>query len=253
LAALIELDKVALRFPGAAGPVFADIDLVLVPGEFTIVVGASGAGKSTLLRIVAGLLAPSAGIVRRHVAETPERRPIALVFQEPRLMPWRSVADSVALGLEGLALDAAERHRRALAALALVGLADYAERWPHALSGGQRQRVGIARALAVEPDLLLMDEPFGALDAITRESLQDELLRIWQKTGKSILFVTHDIEEATYLGDRILLLGGAPARIRASYRIEAKRPRNRADTATAKIASSVKSDLFDLVQDGGGI
>jgi NitT/TauT family transport system ATP-binding protein len=159
LAALIELDKVALRFPGAAGPVFADIDLVLVPGEFTIVVGASGAGKSTLLRIVAGLLAPSAGIVRRHVAETPERCPIALVFQEPRLMPWRSVADNVALGLEGLALDAAERHRRALAALALVGLADYAERWPHALSGGQRQRVGIARALAVEPDLLLMDEP----------------------------------------------------------------------------------------------
>jgi NitT/TauT family transport system ATP-binding protein len=176
-----------------------------------------------------------------------------MVFQEPRLLPWRSVVGNVALGLEGLGLGRAEQENRARAALALVGLADYAPRWPHALSGGQRQRVGIARALAVEPDLLLMDEPFGALDAITRESLQDELLRIWQKTGKSILFVTHDIEEATYLGDRVLLLGGAPATIRAAYPIASPRPRTRADAQAQKIAASVKSDLFDLVQDGGGI
>jgi NitT/TauT family transport system ATP-binding protein len=253
MAALVTVEKVALCYPNVPAPVFADIDLALMSGEFTVIVGASGAGKSTLLRVVAGLLSPSAGRVQYHAAAPADRRPIALVFQEPRLMPWRRVIDNVALGLEGLAVDAAERKRRALAALALVGLADYAERWPHALSGGQRQRVGIARALAVEPDLLLMDEPFGALDAITRESLQDELLRIWQKTRKSILFVAHDIDEATYLGDRILLLGGAPAGIRSSYRIDAPRPRNRADQATAKIASRVKSDLFDLVQDGGGI
>jgi NitT/TauT family transport system ATP-binding protein len=253
MAAIAALEHVSLRFAGAAAPLFADLDLVLEPGEFSVVVGASGAGKSTLLRIFAGLVAPGGGVVRRPVTAAAGRRPIAMVFQEPRLMPWRSVLANVALGLEGLGLAGAERQRRARAALALVGLAEQEGRWPHALSGGQRQRVGIARALAVEPDLLLMDEPFGALDAITRESLQDELTRIWQKTGKSILFVTHDIEEAAYLGDRVLLLGGAPAAIRTAYRIPGPRPRSRRDPAAQKIAASVKSDLFDLVQDGGGI
>jgi NitT/TauT family transport system ATP-binding protein len=253
MAAIAALDRVSLRFAGAAEPLFSGLSLSLEQGEFSVVVGASGAGKSTLLRIVAGLIAPTGGSVRRPVTASPGRRAIATVFQEPRLLPWRSVLGNVALGLEGLGLNAAERKARAEAALAQVGLADYAGRWPHALSGGQRQRVGIARALAVEPDLLLMDEPFGALDAITRESLQDELTRLWQKTGKSILFVTHDIEEATYLGDRVLLLGGAPATIRASHRIGSPRPRTRSDPAALKIAVSVKSDLFDLVQDGGGI
>ena len=253
MAAVASLESVSLCFPGAAAPLFSGLTFAIEPGEFAVVVGASGAGKSTLLRIIAGLLEPSEGTVRRPAGAAAGRRRIALVFQEPRLMPWRSVIGNVELGLEGLGLGTEERARRAREALSLVGLAEHAARWPHALSGGQRQRVGIARALAVEPDLLLMDEPFGALDAITREGLQDELLRIWQKTQKSILFVTHDIDEATYLGDRVLLLGGAPATIRATYRIEARRPRARSDPAAQKIAASVKSDLFDLVQDGGGI
>ncbi len=176
-----------------------------------------------------------------------------MVFQEARLMPWRSVSDNVALGLEGLTVSAAERDRRIADALQLVGLADYGTRWAHELSGGQRQRFGIARGLAVDPDLLMMDEPFGALDAITRQTLQDELLRIWGETGKSILFVTHDIDEAVYLGDRVLLLGGTPARVVRSYNAEAPRPRSRDGEEVGRIGTQVKADLSSLFDEGGGI
>jgi NitT/TauT family transport system ATP-binding protein len=176
-----------------------------------------------------------------------------MVFQEPRLMPWRRVSENVALGLEGLRLSPPERAERIRAALALVGLGGFGERWPHELSGGQRQRVGIARALAVGPDLLLMDEPFGALDAITRQTLQDELLRIWGETGTSILFVTHDIDEAVYLSDRVLLLGGAPTRVCETYTVAAPRPRTRAAPAVAGIVARIKSDLSDLFHEGAGI
>jgi sulfonate transport system ATP-binding protein len=257
MAAIVELDGIALRFPGAAEPVFTGIDLAIGQGEFVIVVGASGAGKSTLLRVIAGLIEPSAGTVRRSIdapgIRQTGRRPIAMVFQEARLMPWRDVRRNVALGLEGLELGAAERERRVTDALALVGLGDYGARWPYELSGGQRQRVGIARALAVDPDLLLMDEPFGALDAITRQTLQNELLRIWRETGKSILFVTHDIDEAVYLGDRILLLGGTPAHIVQTYDVDAPRPRRRDAEAVAGIASRVKANLSGLFEGGAGI
>jgi NitT/TauT family transport system ATP-binding protein len=253
VAAVIALADVSLAFPGAGAAVFEGIDLAVARGEFVTLVGASGAGKSSLLRIVAGLLAPSAGRVERAVDAGADRRGVAMVFQEARLMPWRRVADNVALGLEGLALARAERERRVADALGLVRLADLAERWPHELSGGQRQRVGIARALAVAPDLLLMDEPFGALDAITRQTLQDELLRIWEATGTSVLFVTHDIDEATYLGDRVVLLGGAPARIVRSYRIPAPRPRRREAAGGGDVAAQVKADLLELFDEGGGI
>ncbi|MEM6490482.1 MAG: ABC transporter ATP-binding protein [Pseudomonadota bacterium] len=245
--------SVGLIYAGADAPVFGNIDLDLQPGEFTVVVGASGAGKSTLLRIVAGLLAPSMGAVDRQVADAPDRRAVAMVFQEARLMPWRTVAENVAFGLEGLAVDKAEAARRVAECLALVGLADYAGRWPSALSGGQRQRVGIARALAVRPDLLLMDEPFGALDAITRQGLQDELTRIWRETGCAILFVTHDIDEAVLLGDEVVLLGGAPARIAERYRIDTPRPRARDGAATAAFAADVRSGLSRQVEGGAGI
>jgi NitT/TauT family transport system ATP-binding protein len=250
---IVGLDGIGLTFPGAPRPLFTDIDLGVRRGEFVTVVGASGAGKSTLLRIVAGLLAPSAGHIDRAIEERPDRRAVAMVFQEARLMPWRRVADNVALGLEGLAIDAATKRRRIADALALVGLADYGGRWAHELSGGQRQRVGIARALAVDPELLLMDEPFGALDAITRQALQDELLRIWRETGKSILFVTHDIDEAVYLGDRIILLGGSPARITRVYDVDAARPRQRDGGDGARIAARVKADLHGLFEGGSGI
>lgn len=253
MAAIVELAGVELRFPGASAPLFTGIDLSVRRGEFVTVVGASGAGKSTLLRLIAGLQEPSGGQISRNVDTDRSRHSIAMVFQEARLMPWRRVRGNVELGLEGLDMDRAEKSDRVAAALELVGLADFADRWSHELSGGQRQRVGIARALAVDPDILLMDEPFGALDAITRQALQDELLRIWHETGKSILFVTHDIDEAVYLGDRVLLLGGAPARIVESYAIDVARPRGREASGMAAVAARVKVDLSGQFEGGSGI
>ncbi len=243
MAAVIETRNLAAAFAdGHAGTVFEAIDLAVATGELVTLVGASGAGKSTLLRIIAGLLKPAAGEFKVNVPSDPARRPFALVFQEARLFPWRTVADNVHLGLEGLELDKRAQKDRVSSALKLVGLADFDARWPYQLSGGQRQRVGIARALAVEPALLLMDEPFGALDAITRQGLQDELLRIWRETGKSILFVTHDIEEAVYLGQRVLLLGGAPARILETFDVTAHSTR-RDDPEVLKSVRAIKSAL----------
>jgi NitT/TauT family transport system ATP-binding protein len=253
MAALIELDNIAVQFPGAERPVMANVGLQIARGEFAAIVGASGAGKSTLLRIIAGLLPPSSGTIERHFNPSPGRRPIAVVFQEARLMPWRAVDANVALGLEGLGLSAAERATRIKDALTLVGLNDLSARWSHQLSGGQRQRVGIARALAVMPDLLLMDEPFASLDAVTRHGLQDELLRIWRATGTTIVFVTHDIEEAAYLADRVLLLGGVPARVTESFAVDAPRPRRRQDDALVGVVNRVRTSLTDSLLEGGGI
>ena len=253
MAGVIELSDVAIGFPGAVQPVLTGVALCLERGEFAAIVGASGAGKSTLLRVVAGLAAPARGAVRRNVATARDRRAIAMVFQEARLMPWRTVYDNVGLGLEGLDLPEAARHQRITDALALVGLGELAGRWPRQLSGGQRQRVGIARALAVSPEVLLMDEPFSAVDAITRQALQDELLRIWNATGTTILFVTHDIEVAAYLADRVLLLGGTPAKISETYVVPTARPRSRGDAELSGIVHRVKADLSDLLLDGGGI
>ena len=251
--AIVALAGVAVGYPGAERPTLDGVDLTIPRGEFTVIVGASGAGKSTLLRVIAGLAQPLRGGVTYAIEDRRDRRPTAVVFQEPRLLPWRTVRDNVAFGLEGLAIAPAERDRRISRALDLVGLGAFAGRWPHALSGGQRQRVGIARALAVEPALLLMDEPFGALDAITRHALQDELLAIWHATGTSILFVTHDIEEAAYLADRVLLLGGAPAGISETYRIDTPRPRDRGDEGLRRVMLQVRADLGELLQEGGGI
>ncbi|GAN67411.1 ABC transporter [Acetobacter orleanensis] len=224
-APLARLEDVGLSHDGGRTFIFRHVSLTLHKGEFVALLGPSGVGKSTVLRVLMGLSKPSEGVVRGPVhgegdadawqagASGTKRRAQALVFQDPRLMPWRSVLRNVAFGLEGLGLSKHEKRERALAALRLVGLEEAADRWPKQLSGGQRQRVGVARALTVDPDLLLMDEPFGALDPITRESLQDELLRIWQQTHKTVLFVTHDIEEALKLATRILVLSGSPAEI----------------------------------------
>ena len=249
---MITISDLTLSFDSDRGRtiVLQDFHLDIADGEFVAIVGASGVGKSTLLRVVAGLVKPTSGWVKRDSPERPGRRPYAMVFQDARLLPWRRVAKNVEFGLEGLGLPGPEKRRRALEALTLVGLADKADRWPHQLSGGQRQRVAIARALAVDPDLLMMDEPFGALDAITRQSLQDELVDLWQRTGKTILFVTHDIEEAVYLADRVVLLAGSPAGVRSADRIEAQRPRQRDDEAARRAASEIRTRLHGYVQSG---
>ncbi|MDR3514430.1 MAG: ABC transporter ATP-binding protein [Azospirillaceae bacterium] len=225
---------------GQGTPVLTGITLSLRRGEFVAVLGPSGAGKSTLLRIVMGLLKPGTGTVELSGTNGKGRRIAALVFQDAKLLPWRRVLGNVTFGLEGLGLSLAEREARARAALALVGLAEHAERWPRELSGGQRQRVGVARALTVDPDLLLMDEPFGALDAITRSDLQEELLRIWQQTGKTVLFVTHDIDEALLLADRVIVLGGKPATIRSDL-VVGPRPRDRGDPRMAQLVLRLRA------------
>lgn len=215
------LQDVGLSHDGGEQFVLRHVSLSLARGEFVALLGPSGVGKSTLLRVFMGLMQPTEGHTGGAACATPTnkthatRRSRAMVFQDARLLPWRSVMGNVMFGLEGLHLSKAEKKLRAQEALRLVGLEEAADRLPRRLSGGQRQRVGVARALTVAPDLLLMDEPFGALDPITRTSLQEELQRIWQQTHKTVLFVTHDIEEALRLATRVVVLaGGPPAGIR---------------------------------------
>lgn len=247
MAKVIETQKLAVAFPGGATDniIFHNLNVSVEEGEFVTLVGVSGAGKSTLLRVIADLISPYEGSVKVEASKDPTRRSIAMVFQAALLMPWRNVADNITLGLEGIEVSETTRNERMRRTLDLVGLTGYEDRWPYQLSGGQRQRIGIARALAVEPDILLMDEPFGALDAITRTALQDELLRIWQETGKSVLFVTHDIEEAVYLGDRVLLLGGNPAQIINEYIITLDRESRRDSEPFLNQVAEVKAGLSE--------
>ena len=194
--------NVSLGFDGTT--VLAGVDLTLHPQEFVAVVGASGVGKSTLLRALAGLLAPQSGRVDIPAAITPDTRAWSMVFQAPRLFPWRRVRGNVELGLEGLSLSKAERRRRALEPLALVGLDEFAERWPHTLSGGQQQRLCIARALAVEPSVILMDEPCSALDPIATLAIE-ELMRELSE-DYSIIIVTHNMQQAARVSDETAFL-----------------------------------------------
>jgi NitT/TauT family transport system ATP-binding protein len=195
-------------------------------GEFVCIVGPSGCGKSTLLRIIADLLPPTAGQVRFD-RDSPVGAPrCGLVFQEHGTLPWLSVLDNVAFGLERSGLNRRERRARAFAFVERVGLGTFAHALPHELSVGMRQRVGIARAFVSGAPVLLMDEPFGSLDAQTRRVLQSELLRIWQEDRKLVVFVTHDIEEAVLLGDRVLVMSGRPGRIREVIPVPFGRPRD---------------------------
>lgn len=201
--------------------VLDDFTLDVRAGEFLTIVGPSGSGKTTLLDLLAGLTRPAAGQVLvdgREVTGPGHDR--AVVFQQYALFPWRTASTNVSIGLEGSGLNRRQRAAKAQEYLDLVGLSGFAERYPHELSGGMKQRVAIARSLAYEPDILLMDEPFAALDAQTREQLQDELLRIWQETGKTVVFITHGIDEAVYLGQRVAVLSSRPGRLKAIVDID---------------------------------
>jgi NitT/TauT family transport system ATP-binding protein len=195
-------------------------------GEFVTIVGPSGCGKSTLLMLIAALLQPSKGSVRLNGTEvTGPGSDRALVFQDFALLPWRTVLANVELGLELKGIRAAERREIARRHIAMVGLRAFERHYPHQLSGGMRQRVGIARALSVGPEVLLMDEPFGALDAQIRQVMGSELLRIWERDRKTILFVTHDIDEAIYLADRIIVMSASPGRVIEDIPVTLARPR----------------------------
>lgn len=210
--------------------------------EVVAIVGPNGCGKSTLLRVISGLIAPDSGTVT--VDETsvsgPDAR-VGLVFQEPRLLVWRSVLDNIALPLELSGVAPGERYRRARHLIALVGLTGFEGARPHRLSGGMRQRVAIARALALEPSALLLDEPFSALDALTRERFNAELLGLWSETGTTVVLVTHSIPEAIFLADRVLVMSPRPGRIVAELAIETPRPRSSADLDLGALSAAART------------
>jgi len=216
------------RIDNLSVPALASVNLTVGDGEFVALLGPSGCGKSSLLRIVAELLRPTAGSVRifSSMEKENDRPKTALVFQEYALFPWRTVLENVAFSLEMRGVIRNDRLAQARAVLARVGLQGFANAYPHQLSGGMRQRVGIARALAAQPEVLLMDEPFGALDAQTRTVLQEELLRVWESERKTVLYVTHSIDEAVYMADRVVLLTARPGQIKAEYSVDLPRPRN---------------------------
>src|SRR5882672_6712405 len=203
------------------------VDLTINKGEFVCLIGASGCGKSTLLRIIAGFEQPSAGEVR--VYDSPITGPGSdrgMVFQDFALFPWMTARENIAFGPRQKRLSKSDVRQKSEQYLEMVGLQKFADRFPYQLSGGMKQRVAIARVLANEANLLLMDEPFGALDALTREQLQDELLEIWEKTQVTVLFVTHSVEEATLLADRVVVMTAGPGRIESDNRVRLPRPRD---------------------------
>jgi len=243
---LIDLRNVCRSFPTGSGEdllVLEKVDLTIRAGEMVGLLGRSGSGKSTLLRIIAGLIAPSSGEAEcRGEAIKGPPNGVAMVFQSFALFPWLTVLQNVELGLEALGIDDAERRTRALAAIDLIGLDGFESAYPKELSGGMRQRVGFARALVVHPDLLLMDEPFSALDVLTAETLRTDLIDLWIEGRlpiKSILMVTHNIEEAVLMCDRILVFSSNPGRVAAEYKVDLPHPRNRLDPAFRQLVDTL--------------
>ena len=253
--ARISFESVTKTFPvrGAPGEVFTALDefsLDVRPGELLSLVGPSGCGKSTLLDLLGGLSAPTSGSV------LVDGRPVTgpgldrgIVFQQYALLPWRTARGNVELGLEAKGVPRRRRAAQAGEFLHLVGLDGFEGRYPHELSGGMKQRVAIARALALDPEVLLMDEPFAALDAQTRESLQQELLRIWQTTGKTVVFITHGIEEAVYLGQRVAVMTSRPGRVKQVVDVPLTDRTAAADIRTGPEFTALRHEVWSLLQD----
>lgn len=229
--------------------VLDDVSLTIRENEFLTIIGPSGCGKTTLLRIIASLLPADTGQV--IVSGSPVTEPSnerAMVFQSFGLFPWKSVLENVVFPLKVAKVPDREATDRAMTYLEKVGLGHAAKAHPHQLSGGMQQRVGLARALATEPDILLMDEPFGAIDAQTRELMQEELMRLWQETQKTVIFVTHDLDEAVLLADRVLLLSPGPGRVRRVVDVDLPRPRTEYDVRADPRFVSVRSELWSALR-----
>jgi NitT/TauT family transport system ATP-binding protein len=247
---LVKVAHVCKSFAGSGGDtlrVLDDVNLDLRGGEIVALLGRSGSGKSTLLRIIAGLIAPTSGSVCYRGTELNGANPgTAMVFQTFALMPWLTVQDNVELGLAARGVEPAQRRSRALHAIDLIGLHGFESAYPKELSGGMRQRVGFARALVLDPDLLLMDEPFSALDVLTAENLRTELMTLWSGDNfptQAICLVTHNIEEAVLLADRVIVLGANPGRIRAEVPVELERPRDRRSPAFEALVDTLYKQL----------
>jgi len=228
-----------------------ELTLDVAKGEFVSLVGPSGCGKSTFLNVLLGLLKPDGGEIRLNGKQiTGPGQERAMVFQEFGLLPWRTVLANVELGLELKGVQASVRRERAMELIKMAGLAGFASHYPHELSGGMKQRVGLARALVTDPEVLLMDEPFAALDAQTRDLMQLELLQIWDRTKKTVVFVTHSIEEAAYLSDRVIVISARPGRAKDVMKIALPRPRDyemrlsaEFNDIKARIWASLKEEL----------
>lgn len=236
--------------------VLEDVSFQVEAGEFVVIVGPSGCGKTTLLKTIAGLVDPSSGDV--HVGGRPvvgPSREVAMVFQDFVLLPWKTVLENVALGLkvqEGMARG--PRRTRAREWVRRVGLEGFEDHYPSALSGGMQQRVGLARALAVDPDILLMDEPFGSIDAQTRQALQADLLELWAEEQKTVVFVTHDVDEAIFLADRVLVLSSKPATVVGEYTVDIDRPRwdRRLEVEGCDAFERAKQAIYETIGVTGG-
>ncbi|BBK79097.1 sulfonate ABC transporter ATP-binding lipoprotein [Clostridium butyricum] len=242
----IKIENVSMRYPNKNGgePVTAlkDINLDIKQGEFISLLGPSGCGKTTLLRIIADLLQPTEGRITVR-GETPRdirlKKKYGIVFQNPVLYDWRTVRRNICMPMELMGLKKQERTQMVTKMLDLVGLQEFGKRYPYELSGGMQQRVGIARALAIDPEILLMDEPFSALDEFTREKLHVDLLDIWTQTKKTVVFVTHNISEAVFLSDKVVVLSPHPGRVSAVINIDIPRPRN--------MESKQSSEFYDYI------
>ena len=245
----IAFDHVDVEFGGRK--IIESLTLQIAGGEFVCIVGPSGSGKTTALRLLAGLIKPTRGtILFRGSPLIESSRDIAVVFQDysKALLPWRTAAQNISLALEARGIPASERKPVIADLLLKVGLQDHAGKYPAEMSGGMQQRLQIARCLAQKPSVLLMDEPFGALDAMTRQSLQDEILSIVKASGAAVFFVTHDLEEAIYLGDRIIGLRSDPGRIGSSFTVDLPKPRDQLRTREQPEFLKLRRELFDFIK-----
>jgi NitT/TauT family transport system ATP-binding protein len=250
----LEVDNLHYRYgddADGAPPALDNVSLTVERGEFVAVVGPSGSGKTTLLRCLAGLQAPTAGAIRLHgspITDVPDE--LAIVFQDysRSLFPWMTVRHNVEMPLRHRGLPAADRRDRIDGALDEVGLGDQGDRYPWQLSGGMQQRVAIARAIAYRPEILLMDEPFGSVDAQTRADLQDQLLEVWRVHRSTIVLVTHDIDESVYLADRVVVLSRPPTRVAAEITVDLPRPREQIETKASSGFVALRSEVARLVK-----